>query len=134
MKRIDFIAIALLLVASWPMHAGAGDMIKCTECGMPSDLASKFTAKTVEAGKNVYFCDIGDLLVYLNKKNQPDIHVEVKDYPSGAWIDAGKASFVQASKQFNSPMGWGIAAFKDKKDGSGYGKTLDLAAARKAVR
>jgi hypothetical protein len=135
MKGRDILAAVMVLIAAWTASpARAGEMIKCTECGMPSDAGSKFTARTVEAGKNFYFCDIGDLLVYLGKKNQPGIRAEVKDYPSGAWIEAGKASFVQSPKQFNSPMGWGIAAFKDKKDGSGYGTVLDLAGALKVVR
>jgi nitrous oxide reductase accessory protein NosL len=101
---------------------------------MSSDLASKYTARTIESGKDLYFCDIGDLLVYLNKRKQPDIRAEVKDYPTGTWIDAAKAFFVQAPKRFNTPMGWSIAAFREKKDGSGYGNALDLAGAMKAVK
>lgn len=134
MKRFGMLMVPFLLIAALAPMAVAGDMIKCTECGMQSELSSKFTAKTIEAGKDLYFCDIGDLLVYLNKKKQPGIHAEVKDYPSGAWIDTTQASFVQAPQQFNSPMGWGIAAFKDKKDASGYGSVLDLNSAMKAVR
>jgi nitrous oxide reductase accessory protein NosL len=127
-------AVTFSLLLAFVFPAYSSDTIKCTECGMQSDITSKFTARTAEDGKQLYFCDIGDLLTYLNKKKQPGITAEVKDYPSGGWIDAAKASFVQSPKQFNSPMGWGIAAFKDKKQGAAYGGVLDLSGALKAVR
>lgn len=133
MRRI-YTVCAGLLITLWTAFAGAGDLIKCTECGMQSELASKFTARTIEGGKELYFCDTGDMLSYLNKKKQAAIRSEVKDYPTGAWIDAGKAHFVQAPKKFNSPMGWGLGSFKDKKDASAYGAVLDLTGAMKAVR
>ncbi len=132
MKRISFAAVALPVVLAVVVFAS--DTIKCAECGMQSELASKFTSRTIEGGKDVYFCDIGDLLTYLNKKKQPGIRAEVKDHVTGAWIDAGKAVFVQNGKTFNSPMGWGIAAFKDRKDASAAGTPLNLADALKAVR
>lgn len=109
-------------------------MIKCTECGMQSELSSRFTAKTVESGKELFFCDIGDLMAYLNRRNQPAVTAEVRDYPSGSWIDAEKALFVRAPEKFRSPMGWGIGAFRSRADAAGYGQILDLAGARRAVR
>ena len=115
-----------------PAFAGEYDKVHRMRHAVGLDRPSS-QHRTIEGGKNLYFCDIGDLLTYLNKKKQPGITAEVKDYPiPRTWIDAGKAVFVQAPKKFNSPMGWGIAAFKDKKDGSAYGTVLDLAGAMKA--
>jgi hypothetical protein len=128
------IAALFFLTFLGAVSATAGDVITCTECGMKADLASRFTARASEGGKDVYFCDIGDLLTYMSRKKQPALRAQVKDYTSGAWLDADKALFVQAPRKFKSPMGWGIAAFRDARDGALYGPALDLAAAMKAVQ
>lgn len=129
-KRMP-VVLLLVIFAVCPLMA---ETIKCTECGMMVDLGSKFTSKIVEGDKTLYFCDIGDLLTYLNKHKQQNGQIEVKDYRSGEWIPAQKAIYVSAPKQFNSPMGWGIAAFRDGKDAAGYGSPMDFNAAIKAVK
>ncbi len=121
----------LLLLASLAVCA---EMMHCTECGMMVDPASKFSSRIVQKDQNLPFCDIGDLLVYLNKSKKHDTRPEVKDYASGAWIDASAAFYVHAGKKFQSPMGWAIAAFKNKKDAAAYGEVMDFNAALKAVR
>ncbi len=111
-----------------------GEAVKCAECGMTCDVASKFTAKTVQGDQTLYFCDIGDLFTYLNKKNAKDARAEVKDYPTGGWVDARKAYYVHAEKTFRTPMGWGIASFQDKQEASKFGAVMDFDGTAKAVK
>ncbi len=129
---LPFLCSALLIfVYCLPV---AAETITCAECGMKSDLASKFTSKIVQGEKTLYFCDIGDLFAYLNRKKPQNAQAEVKDYNTGEWLDAQKAFYVRAEKKFRTPMGWGIASFKDRNDAAGYGSVMDFEAAIKAVQ
>lgn len=132
-KSIFSLFLANLLVILFSLSAFA-EVITCAECGMTLDLASKFTAKIVQGEKTLYFCDIGDLLSYLNRKKPENVRAEVKDYTSGEWLDARAAFFVRSEKTFKSPMGWGIAAFKDGKAAAGFGSVMGFDAAAKAVK
>jgi nitrous oxide reductase accessory protein NosL len=123
------IAIALVLIALSPVHARESS---CTECGMTVRMDSKFIAKITKGDTTQYFCDIGDLFSYLKRKGLPDARIEVKDYPSGEWLDARKAFFDTSGKKFNTPMGWGIAAFKDKNEASQSGNAVDFENTAKA--
>src|SRR5574337_1806387 len=114
-KKLSLIIIMIaayltILSSSVP----AADM-KCTECGMMADRESKFFAWIVQDKNVLTFCDIGDLLTYLNKKSLSPEAARVRDYLSGETIDADTAVYVHAEKAFKTPMGWGIAAFKDKQ-------------------
>ncbi len=131
MIRSLTVALVFVILAALPLSA---ETIKCTECGMMVDAGSKFTSRIVDGDRTLFFCDVGDLLAYLNKHQQQTGRIEVKDYTSGEWITAQKASYVSAPKKFNSPMGWGIAAFKDRKDAAGQGTPLDFTAALKAAK
>ncbi len=124
-------ATVLIFLCSLP---AAAEKITCAECGMTSDLGSKFTSRIVQGEKTLYFCDIGDLFSYLAGKRPQDVRAEVKDYKTGEWLDAHQAFYVHAGKKFKSPMGWGIAAFKDRKDADGYGSVMDYGGALKAVQ
>ncbi len=124
-----FSTVAILLAAM-----AAAEMMHCTECGMMVDPVSKFSSRIMLKDKSLPFCDIGDLLTYLNKNNREDIRLEVKDYVSGEWIDGRTAFYVHTEKKFQTPMGWGIAAFRNKKDATGYGTVIDFNGALKAVR
>ena len=112
----------------------AADSIKCAECGMTVDVNSKFASKIGQADKTLYFCDIGDLFSYLKRTKQNGFSVEVKDYKTGEWIDAHTAYYVHAEKKFRTPMGWGIASFKDKKDATEFGVVMDFDATAKALK
>lgn len=92
------------------------------------DMNSKFTAKIVHDDTTDYFCDIGDLFSYLKRKGLNDVSAQVKDYTTGEWIDAAQASFVRSEKKFKTPMGWGIAAFKDKLSAGESGSVMDFKA------
>jgi nitrous oxide reductase accessory protein NosL len=122
--------VIMLLVLS---TAFAAD-IRCSECGMRVDAASKFSARTTQGDTTLFFCDIGDLFAYLKKHNLKDARIEVKDFASGAWLDARKAFYVHAEQKFNTPMGWGIAAFISKDDAAKSGIAMDFDAAAKALK
>jgi nitrous oxide reductase accessory protein NosL len=127
---IGFI-LAFIMIAASSVHAKD---IRCTECGMMVRMDSKFTAKLAQGDATNYFCDIGDLFMYLKKNNVPDARIEVQDYSSGEWIDARKAFYVNAPKKFNTPMGWGVAAFKDKSVASQSGTVTDFENTAKALK
>ncbi len=118
------ILFAVYLHASVP--ASAGEHAQCAECGMTVKLGSKFCAKILLKGKTLQFCDIGDLLTYLNKKKISPSLAQVKDQRTGEWISADKAYYVHSEKTFKTPMGWDIAAFKTKEDAAAFGTPLDI--------
>lgn len=127
-----FLAAAFLAVlAQSGISAG---LSKCAECGMLVDAAAPFSSKIVEKEHTLYFCDIGDLLAYLrNKKLGPD-NAWVKDYRSGDWIDASKAFYVHESMRFITPMGWGVATFRNRKDAAEFGEPSDIATITKRLK
>ncbi len=134
MKKSSFTLLsALLLILACSLPAAA-EMVTCAQCGMMSDLGSKFTARITGGEKPLYFCDIGDLLTYLNAKKPQAGKAEVKDYMSGDWLDAREAFYVHAEKTFKSPMGWGLASFKNKSDAAAHGTAMDFDNALKAVK
>jgi nitrous oxide reductase accessory protein NosL len=112
----------------------AAEMIKCSECGMTVDVNSKFASKSVQADKTFYFCDIGDMFSYVKRNRQDGFRAVVKDYKTGEWIDAHAAYYVHAEKKFSTPMGWGIASFKDKKNAEEFGAVMDFDATAKALK
>jgi len=114
MKRLSgpiLLGALLIVIFSLPVY---GATITCTACGMEVDLNSKFVAKIVRGDTTSYFCDIGDMFDYMKRKNLPSDGAQVKDYATGAWMDATKAFYVRAEKKFATPMSWGVAAFQDR--------------------
>lgn len=135
MKRIILLfSIVLVVAALAPLPAIPGETVKCAECGMTVDLGSKFCAKIVQDGKTLQFCDIGDLLVHLNTKSLSPAGSRVRDHKTGEWISADKAFYVHSGKAFKTPMGWGIAAFKNREDAAAFGSPLDLNGILRAVK
>ena len=132
-QRLPIIGFVLALILTSLSLVYAAD-IRCTECGMRVMMDSKFTSRITAGETPLYFCDIGDLFSYLRKKNVQDARIEVKDYTTGEWIDARKAFYVNASKKFNTPMGWGIAAFKDKSVAAQSGSVTDFEGTAKALK
>lgn len=122
-----------ILIAACPFPSLA-ETIHCTECGMMVDMNSKFTARIVQGDTARYFCDIGDLFSYLKRTGAKDGRAEVKDYVTGEWIDANEAFYVHAEKKFKTPMGWGIAAFRDKKIAAESGSVVDFDGMAQALK
>jgi nitrous oxide reductase accessory protein NosL len=128
------IALTLSVIVLSFTTISAAETIKCSECGMMVDVNSKFASKIVQADKILYFCDIGDLFSYLKRTKQNDFKMEVKDYKTGEWIDARTAYYVHAEKKFRTPMGWGIASFKDPKDAAEFGAAMDFDSTAKTLK
>jgi len=104
----------------------AAQHLKCAECGMLVDAAAPFTAKIISDDTTLYFCDIGDLLIYLRERKPGPAHAWVKDYLSGEWIEAVKANYVREPMRFITPMGWGVASFRVRKEAADFGEPADI--------
>ncbi len=125
---------ALLLMFVWTTPAVFAGAPSCMQCGMDVDLNSKYAAKIVQGETTSYFCDIGDLFAYLNAKGGQFSGAMVRDYDSGDWIDVSKAFYVRAVKKFSTPMGWGVAAFREKNRAMEFGTVMDADGARTGLK
>jgi len=134
MKRLFltlFLVLLLMFAWSFPVLAGSPS---CAQCGMDVDLNSKYAAKIVQGETTSYFCDIGDLFAYINSKRVPASGAMVKDYITGDWIDARKAFYVRPVKKFRTPMGWGVAAFRENKRAAEHGEVMDFNGAGRVLK
>jgi len=132
LNRMLFILIGVMIAVTPTAYGGSA--VKCAECGMTVDQGSKFSASLTQDGKHIDFCDIGDLLTYLNKRSLAPSIAQVKDHKTGEPIAADKALYVRAEKKFRTPMGWGIAAFKNKEDAASSGVLMDITEILKAIK
>lgn len=132
-RRLQAMGFAITLIWMSLTPALAAET-RCTECGMMVQMDSKFTSRITQGETTLYFCDIGDLFSYLKKKNGKEAGAQVKDFTTGEWLDARKAYYVNSGKKFRTPMGWGIAAFKDKNEASKAGTIMDFDGAANALK
>jgi len=132
-RRLQAMGFAITLIWMSLTPALAAET-RCTECGMMVQMDSKFTSRITQGETTLYFCDIGDLFSYLKKKNRKEAGAQVKDFTTGEWLDARKAYYVNSGKKFRTPMGWGIAAFKDKNEASKAGTIMDFDGAANALK
>jgi nitrous oxide reductase accessory protein NosL len=126
-----FISILLLLTAG--TGAFSAEHLSCAECGMLVDKNAPFSAKIIAGKQDQYFCDIGDMLLYLREKKIGPTSALVRDYRSGDWTDAAKAFYVHAPRRFTTPMGWSIAAFRERSTAEEYGTAASLESMLKAM-
>lgn len=110
----------------------AESVVKCAECGMNAKVANRFTARIVQGAGTLYFCDIGDLAAFIERTHPKDYAAAVHDFTAGEWVVADKAFFAIDKKTYLTPMGWGIAAFRDREGMTGV--PLDFEALRKALK
>lgn len=116
------------------VYAQIPEGTQCNECGMKVDPSSRFASYIVTTdGKRLFFCDIGDMLGHLRKKKYEAKEIFVKDYQGGDWIDGQNAYYVY-HKKFSTPMGWGIAAFKNLSETESWGKAVDFNHAFKLLK
>ncbi len=136
MKKVlsTFRVVFFIILISSAVSSVLAETIQCTECGMMVDMNSKFTARIVTGNTTGYFCDIGDLFSYLKRTGATAAGAGVKDYMTGEWFPANKAFYVQDDKKFKTPMGWGIAAFKDKTSAAAAGAVLDFDSTAKTLK
>lgn len=119
---ITVMAAGLSYAQPVPVPEGA----RCDECGMSLDRDSKFLSEAITRdNKNLFFCDVGDMLFHFRSKRDLLKIAYVRDYVTGGWIDAGKALYVP-NKKFKTPMSWGIAAFAERSDAAPWGTPVDF--------
>ncbi len=123
LMKMFFPAFSIVLFCSLSASA---EMIQCAQCGMGVDLDSKFTSRIVQPKQTRHFCDIGDLFAYLKTNPSAAAEAQVRDYRSGEWVNAQQAYYVNSAKKFQTPMGWGIAAFKNKPETAEFGNALNF--------
>jgi len=94
---------------------------QCYGCGMTVDSKGLFASEAVTMdGKYRYFCDIGDLLIYLSKLDVNESEAAfVHDYSTGKWVSAYDA-FYLADAPVKTPMRFGIAAFERRPDAESF--------------
>lgn len=139
--RRRLLAAALVGALPWLLPARAAVavepalpevVVKCAECGMSAKVANRYTSRIVRGAETLYFCDIGDLVAFIERTHPQGHAAGVHDFQSGEWIDAGTAFFVIDNKTFLTPMRWGVAAFLERA--GVMGEPLDFEALRKALR
>jgi len=123
----------LVLVVFCSLSASA-EMVSCAQCGMGADLSSKFTSRVVQAKQTLHFCDIGDLFAFLKTNPAAAADAQVRDFKTNDWINAQQAFYVNSTKKFQTPMGWGIAAFKNKPEIAEFGNALDFNGMMKSLK
>lgn len=91
----------------------------CERCKMiisEEEFSSQYLLQDGEARK---FDDLGCMLHYVSHGEPGEVErgdvktYYVKDYSSGEWID-GRSAYYIWSESINTPMGYGIIAFKDR--------------------
>lgn len=129
-RQFSFCAALAATAALLAFAAGALAMeykippqTKCAECGMGINPKSPYVCLAVtKSGRFLYFDEPGEMLVHIQKMT--DIKdVRVRDFSTGQWVD-GRAAYYVKSKEFKTPMGWGIAAFASLKDARAKGNAL----------
>ena len=123
----------VLLSSAFPMVSPSSSSPQCAVCGMLVDVKSPFSAQIIKGKQVQNFCDIGDLLLHLGETPGRAENAQVRDYHSGEWLPVMKAVFVYAPSRFKTPMGWSMAAFKDRTSAEAYGTAEDLASIMKRI-
>ena len=89
----------------------------CERCKMIISEKSYSAEYVMQDGEARKFDDIGCMIQFssgVESKGNKILGKYVRDYNTGDWIDATKAYFVW-SKDIITPMGYGLAAFKDQE-------------------
>ena len=134
MRRTCTVLILLTLFGALSLQVfAAGEKPRCARCSMPVDEVSPFSARISAESRHLWFCDIGDMILYIREKKIDPAPAQVKDYLSHAWIPASQAFYVSSPRKFRTPMGWGLAAFQNRAEAAGYGDVDDLASILKRI-
>jgi copper chaperone NosL len=129
MNRLTFIFSTLLLVLTLaacsssvdpntPPEIVYGEDI-CARCGMIINderfAASVVVEKSPKTYEHVLFDDIGNMLAYAQEEGEHAQIVTyfVHDYHSREWLNAREAHYL-LSDELQTPMAFGIAAFKER--------------------
>ncbi len=123
-KRFLIFAVLILLISGITVHAAEKKLPACTNCGMDiPDNLKKFSV-IQRAGKKVIFCDIGCAIQWRAKQCTSiqmtfDGAAKTYDYNTGEPVSMQDAVYVKDSG-VETPMGFGIIAFKSKADAESF--------------
>ncbi|WP_414049185.1 nitrous oxide reductase accessory protein NosL [Macrococcus animalis] len=93
---------------------------KCKVCNMMIDHPEQAAQMVFNNEDHYIFDDVGCLIEQYKQEDKKEIGMMyVKDYKSNKWIDAQKAHYAYNEKIW-TPMNYGVAAFKDKKERDRY--------------
>ena len=109
----------------------------CDECGMIISETRYSASYVTNTGEVRHFDDLGSMLAYDARHQEPVHFYWVHDFASEAWVKASEATFVTGD-DLRTPMSWGLIAFASQADaeqfaGDNNGTTLTWAALQEAV-
>lgn len=91
--------------------------VDISEMGM-AVVDPRYTAAALPEGEDewVLFDDNGELLKYLQNNSGASFDVIwVHDFNDESWVRAEDAWYLESLELTSSPMGWGVATFKDEE-------------------
>ena len=87
---------------------------QCSECSMDIE-ALEYSAQVITPnGDTFFFDDIGCVVLWLENRTISTQKVITQTIDSREWVDADKAWYTRTA---SSPMGYGFAAYEEKKEG-----------------
>lgn len=87
---------------------------QCSECSMDIE-ALEYSAQIITSkGDTYFFDDIGCVVLWLENRTIETQKVITRTLDTGKWIEVNKAWYTRIAP---SPMGYGFAAYEEKKGG-----------------
>jgi hypothetical protein len=87
---------------------------QCSECNMDVEDLDYMAEIITEEGNTFFFDDIGCVVLWLKNHTPKITRIVTKTHDTHRWIDAQKAWY---SRTDTTPMGYGFAAYENKKEG-----------------
>lgn len=124
--------LAGLLLAGFVLVACGGDDesrldppdieygVDMAEMGMPV-VDPRYTVAILPEGEEewILFDDVGEFLKYITTRDDVTYDAMwVHDYSDESWVKAEDAWYLESRELTSSPMGWGVATFKDQESAS----------------
>lgn len=90
--------------------------VDMAEMGMPV-VDPRYTAAVLPEGEEdwILFDDNGEFLKYLQTQDASFDAMWVHDFNDESWVKAEEAWYLESRELTSSPMGWGVATFKDQE-------------------
>lgn len=128
--------IAVLVLAAWVLAACGGDEnarteppditygVDMAEMGMPV-VDPRYTAAVLPEGEEdwILFDDNGEFLKYYQVHDGAYDAMWVHDFNDETWVKAQDAWYLESRELTTSPMGWGVATFKDEESARAAAET-----------
>jgi nitrous oxide reductase accessory protein NosL len=120
--------LSALLVAALVLVACGGDDesrleppdieygVDMAEMGMPVvDPRYTVAALPEDSSEWILFDDVGEFLKYIQTRSTEFEVMWVHDFNDESWVEAQDAWYLESRELTTSPMGWGVATFKDEE-------------------